>query len=87
MKKPLNKVTLALWIMAGLFVLAEIWTYAVMFRTANSFHAGETYVVMDSVARSVQSTLVGAAMLTAFGMLIELVDQIRSTIARAVEKS
>ncbi|HTT85679.1 MAG TPA: hypothetical protein VMF67_19550 [Rhizomicrobium sp.] len=87
MKKPINKVALALWILAVLFVVAELWTYVDMFRTVAELHEDRVYLIGGSIARTIQSVAGTAAMLTAAGVLIELVDQIRWTIVRAVEKS
>jgi hypothetical protein len=87
MKKPLNKVALALWIIAALFVLGEAWSIFDMFRTADQFRGGHTHLAEGSITRLVQSTIGMAAMLTALGVLIELVDQILWTIVRATEKN
>jgi hypothetical protein len=87
MKKPLNKVALALWIIAALFVLGEAWSMVDMFRTAAEMHDAQYYLVGGSISRLVQSTVVSAAMLTGMGVLIELVDQIRWTLIRASGKS
>jgi len=87
MKKPLNKVALALWIVVVLFVLGEIWTYVSMLRALTSFHEDDIHVVGEGLVRTIQSVIATAAMLTALGARIELVDQIRWTIVRAVEKS
>jgi len=87
MKKPLNKIALALWIIAALFVLAEAWSMVDMFRTAAEMREAQYYLVGGSISRLVQSTAVPAAMLTGFGALIEPVDQIRWTLVRACGKS
>ena len=87
MKKPLNKVALALWIMAVVFVLGEVWAAVLEFDTIDQLHGGTAYLVEASIRRVVPSTISIAAIMTAFGVLIELVDQIRWTILRAVEKS
>jgi hypothetical protein len=89
MKKPLNKVALALWIIAVLFVLGEIWTTVDMYRSVTKIYGNgdNVYMVGGSLGRIVQSTIGTAAMLSAWGVLIELVDQIRWTIVRASEKS
>ncbi|HEX4159307.1 MAG TPA: hypothetical protein VHY79_12610 [Rhizomicrobium sp.] len=86
-KKPVNKVALVLWILAALFVASELWTFIDLLQTASSLHGGETYLVGQGITQSVRLTFMEAANLTAAGMLIELVDQIRWTIVRAAEKS
>jgi hypothetical protein len=89
MKKPINKIALALWIIAALFVLGEIWTAVDMYRSVTKIYENgdNVYMVGGALARTVQSTIGFAAMLIAFGVLIELVDQIRWIIVRAVEKA
>ena len=89
MKKPLNKVALALWIVAILFVLIEIWTTVDMYRSMTQIHGDgdNVYLVGGSIQRIIQSTVGATAMLAGLGMLIELVDQIRWTIVRAAGKS
>ncbi len=60
-----------------------------MYRAVTQLH-GEgdtTYIVGESLQRIVRCMVSVAAMLVALGVLIELVDQIRWTIARALEKS
>ena len=88
MKKPFNKVAVALWVIAILFVLIEIWTTVDMYRSMTQIHGegDNVYLVGGSIQRIVQSTVGAAAMLVGLGMLIELVDQIRWTIVRAAEK-
>lgn len=89
MKKPLNKVALALWITAILFVAGELWSLGDMLRSISQLRGtgDNIYMVGGSIERIIQSIVGTAAMLTALGVLIELVDQIRWTIVRAVEKS
>lgn len=89
MKKPLNKVALALWIVAILFVAGQLWSLGDMFRSISQLRGtgDNIYMVGGSIQRIIQSIVGTAAMLTALGVLIELVDQIRWTIVRAVEKS
>ena len=88
MKKPLNKVALALWILAVLFVMGELWSLGDMYQMLMKFHEGDNvYMVGGSIDRIIQSIVGTAAMLTALGVLIELVDQIRWTVVRAAEKS
>jgi hypothetical protein len=87
MKKPVNKVALALWILAALFVVGELWSLGDMFQSAARFHQDEIYLIGGSIERIVQSIVGTAALLTALGVLIELVDQIRWTVVRATDKS
>jgi hypothetical protein len=86
MKKPVNKVALALWAIVAMFVAGEAWSLFVMFRTAAEMRGGQTYLVDGAISRLVEGGVVAAAMMTALGVLIELVDQIRWTIVRAAEK-
>jgi hypothetical protein len=88
-KKPINKVALALWIIAVVFVLGEVWTTIDMYRSIAEIHGqgDNVYMVGGGLERIVQSVIGTAAMLTAMGVLIELVDQIRWAIVRAAEKS
>jgi hypothetical protein len=86
MKKPVNKVALALWILAVLFVAGELWSLDGMFQSAAKFQQDQIYLIGGSVERVVQSIVATTAMLTALGALIELVDQIRWTIVRVAEK-
>jgi hypothetical protein len=86
MKKPLNKVALALWILAALFVVGELWSLNDMLGSIAQFRGNNVYMVGGSIGRLVQSTVGTAAMLTALWVLIELVDQIRRSVVRAAEK-
>lgn len=87
MKKPINKFALALWILAIVFVLGELWAAVFEFDTIDQLHGGTAYLVEGSIRRIIPSTIGAASIMTAFGVLIELVDQMRWTIVRAVEKS
>lgn len=82
MKKPINKVALALWIIAALLVAGNAWSMFDMFRTAAGIPGGHTYLVDGAISRFVLGGVVGAAMLTGIGVLIKLVDQIRWMLVR-----
>jgi len=87
MKKPVNKVALALWIVAALFVLDEAWTTFDVIRATAKLGQGDVYLVSGGIARIVQSVVATAGMLTGTGMLVELVDQIRWAVVRASAKA
>lgn len=87
MKKPLNKIALALWIIAALFVLVQAWSLVEMFRTSAEIGKDQYFLVLGSVSRLVQSAVIFPAVLTGMGALIELVDQIRWAFVRAPGKT
>jgi hypothetical protein len=79
MKKPLNKVALALWALAALVIVGEACSLAVLDRGMHMSEAagGSVYLVIGSIWNMVRSTVMSAAVLAAFGMIVELLDQIR----------
>jgi len=79
MKKLTNKVALALWALAGLVVIGEACSFAVIHEGIQMSEAtgGRIYLVVGSVWNMVRSAVLSAALLVAFGMIVELLDRIR----------
>lgn len=78
MNKPINKIALALWILAAVYAAGELWSYYAAMHLARDFQsAGNSYAVTAGIGRVLESTIMGCGQLVAFGTLIELVDQIR----------
>ena len=79
MKKRINKVALALWLLAGLVVIGEACSFAVLHQGIQMSEAagGRFFLVAGGLWNTVRSAVLSAAMLVAFGMIVELLDQIR----------
>jgi len=78
MKKPLNNFAFALWLIAALFVPADIWA----FWHASLYNPYDGYIplhtnVLALIREMVESVLYVSGMLSALGMVIEILDQIR----------
>ena len=83
MKKPLNKVALALWVLAALAVIGEACSFVVLQQGIQMAAARDTvYLVGGSVWNMARSAVMSAAALVALGMMVELLDQIRWNTAR-----
>jgi hypothetical protein len=79
MKKPLNRVAVALWILAAIVPVAEGAQYAAMIADAKSLAVrGDTIgFFTEGIVRTAFAAILPAAQLAAMGVLIDLVDQIR----------
>jgi hypothetical protein len=78
MKKPLNKVALAIWVMAVLLALlnfSEAWNAYQGMRDLRQ-QAGEGYIVWAGVIRAIANIITQFAFLGGLGMLIEIADRI-----------
>jgi len=73
MKKRLNRLTIALWIIAALVLATEVWIFANTYRWQNLGTMG----FLENFWQLVRSGLVSASGLVAFGAMIELLDTIR----------
>ena len=84
MKKPINKVALALWALAVLVAIGEVCSFAVIQHgIQRSAAAGDTvYLVVGGIWNMVRSAVISSAALVALGMMVELLDQIRGNTAR-----
>jgi hypothetical protein len=78
MKKPLNKLSCALWIAALIFAFADVWAFwkASLYDPYNGRIPLHTNVV-ELLRQMVESVLYISGTFTAFGGIIELLDQIR----------
>lgn len=79
MKKPINKFAVALWVVAVIVLIGGVGALAsmqAMLRT--TMQQGDTiYEVAGSSWRIIAGSLLPAVQLAAFGVIIELIDQIR----------
>jgi len=83
-KKPINKVALALWALAVLVVIGEACSFAIIQHgIQRSAATGDTvYLVVGGIWNMVRSTVISAGALVALGMMVELLDQIRRNTVR-----
>lgn len=82
MKKSVNRVALALWILAVVVFASEVILepylhYLGRLAAPEADTASGRYFWMISLFASVRSGVVSAALLVAVGTLIELLDQVR----------
>lgn len=79
MKKPVNKFALFLWVLAVLVLAAQAAQYFTMMTSARemAMHGDHIDLVGGAIEKLVLTGLLAAAQLASFGVLIELVDQIR----------
>jgi exosortase/archaeosortase len=80
MEKPINKIAVALWIVAAIWVVGQTWSLFAALRFAHDVqgaYGGNSYFVSDTIWKWVQAIVMVCGQFVAFGVLIELVDQIR----------
>jgi hypothetical protein len=80
MKKPINKLAVALWIVAIVYAAGEVWSLCSALRFAGNLqgtYGGHSYIVTGTVWKIAQSIVLVCSQLIALGILIEMVDQIR----------
>lgn len=80
MQKPINKFAVALWVAAALVLIGSViqffWFVATMRNLAN--HGDTIHLLEGSISKLLLlGAILPAAQLSSFGVLIELVDQIR----------
>jgi hypothetical protein len=79
MKKPINRFALALWVVALALVFAdafETWSIYENLKSV-SHEARESYLVIQSIVRTIGGFLFEIAMVFGIGALIEVADHIR----------
>jgi len=79
MMKPINKFSVALWIIAalvGVLGLAQSWTLYRDFESATR-GVGQTTDIAGPLLRYMAGTIAQIAMLVGTGAVIEILDQIR----------
>ncbi len=78
MKKSLNKFAVALWVLAALMLLGTAAQYHSTFEFTRRFAAQDgVYAVEGAYWKLLIGGLLSAAQLASFGVIIELIDQIR----------
>jgi hypothetical protein len=83
MRKTLNTFSLALWIVAAIYVVAEAWAlYDITQLRAHAGIAPSPPAIWDGFRAIVMDSVI----LVSFGVLIELVDRIRWHIERRDRK-
>jgi hypothetical protein len=76
--EPINKFATALWVLAVLVLLSGVGEYFLTFGMMKEFSAHVSiYVIEGAVWKLLMSGLVSSAQLAGFGVIIELIDQIR----------
>jgi hypothetical protein len=80
-KKPINKVAVAIWVIAALMlasaVISVVQMQSALIQGAKLAGNEETFLVVNSSLTMMERGIASIIMLAAFGYLIELVDQIR----------
>jgi hypothetical protein len=78
MKKPLNRVAIALWVLAVLTLAGEAASLAYMRQIVQeaTSQPGQTYYVVGHFWPMIRGSVLPAILLAVFGYLIELIDQI-----------
>jgi hypothetical protein len=79
MKKPVNKFAVALWVLAVLVLVCEVASFALMEQNLTPVwrEASETFTVVGTLWNIMRGAVSTVAQLAAFGVIIELIDQIR----------
>ena len=79
MKKPINKFAVALWVLAVVVIAAEAMQFVTAVESAKQLAAQDDhlYLVAGATEKILLAGLLAAAQLSAFGVIIELIDQIR----------
>ena len=79
MKKPINRVAIALWVLAVLTHASEAasWAYMRQILQEATSQPGQAYYVVGHFWPMIRASALAATLLAAFGYLIELIDQIR----------
>jgi hypothetical protein len=90
--KPINKFALILWAVAALFLIADIPMIIAIrkfaeWQSLNSTAAVGDYAVFARAWNETRDALLGAGQLAGFGILIELVDQIRWNFLSADDRN
>ncbi len=78
MKKPLSNFAFALWLIAAIFAVADVWA----FWKASLYDPYEGHIrlhtnYLEMIRQMVESVLYVSGTLSALGMVIEILDQIR----------
>jgi len=78
MKKPLNNFAFALWLIAAVFAMADVWAFwkASLYDPYGG-HIPLHTNVLELIRQTVESVLYVSGTLAALGMIIEILDQIR----------
>jgi hypothetical protein len=79
MKKPINKFAVGLWVVAVIVLIGGVGSLETMREALRYTEAqgGTIFEVAGSSWRIIVGSLLPAAQLAAFGVIIELIDQIR----------
>lgn len=82
MKKPINKFAVALWVLAAIYVIAQVWLWVYLSQVDNELAKLGQPPRWPALLNSPVLAGLIAAHLAAFGMLIEIADKIRWLIER-----
>jgi len=79
MKKPINKFAVALWVLAIVVFIVQFASFFSVTQTLRHLgpQGGSTLIVEGGFSKIALSGLMAAAQLSALGVIIELIDQIR----------
>jgi hypothetical protein len=82
MKKPINRFSLVLWVLAAIFIIANVPMYLAIQQLGREIAASQgaamgNFSTLTNAWYEFRTALLGAGQIAALGMLIELVDQIR----------
>lgn len=84
MKKSINRFSIAMWIIAGFYLIITASSFALL--TSVSFTFPKTqgdHAVIGSMLWTIPSGILYTSLLAAFGYIIELLDQIRWSLRAA----
>ncbi len=87
MKKPINKFAVGLWVLAGMYVIGEVWAYLYFSRMELELIrvGGKPHV--PAFLSTPPSLVLDAAILASLGMLIEIGDRIRWLLERKTDQA
>jgi len=77
MKKPINKIAVAIWIVAGVLFLGDTYSFLRLREVMAHYTQPDASLLPSQLWSIVHSGLFTLAFLVGVGIIIELVDQIR----------
>ena len=85
MNKPINRVALAFWIIAAIFLFADVPMVLAIRQWGREVSQSQgaamgSFITFSNAWYETRSALLGAGQLAGFGMLIELLDRILWTL-------
>ena len=85
MKKPLNKFAIGLWVLATIYVIAQVWAWCYFYHMSEQLVRLGKAPQFPAFLSTPPSLVMGAAVLASFGILIEIADKIRWLLERRLD--